>query len=364
MSGVRRAAVLLTALLIGGCGSGEKEENNVSELTRAMRTYCIGRHLVDLPESFQPSYRASSATLYFGRDENFETVEVQVVAQDVKPEQFEADVERRSAQIAAEKNESTNGPMLLLKERVGTNAVLLRYHKSALSNRSHLHELHVLVSGAQLFLKAESYEGKYEGVEARLKRIASQARWVADPKQAGAGFCFGPLVIDADNDYEVGGLRFRSGDRKHRDLRLSVDLSTFKRDDQEPKLIERARANFSAAGFKPHMLREGKAELAGMPAEEWIARHSEDERTEHVFDIEAYPATAALATPVLQLQMETGGAIPSAQAGSGLPPYEPPTESVPKSDEVGSSLSDGEAMAVWRAIVATVRARPGAVKQR
>lgn len=358
-----RCAILVVAVLIGGCGPSEKEKRNVSEFTSAMRTYCVGRHLVDLPSSFRPIYRGSSATLYFGRDENFEKVEVQVVAESVKPEQFEAAVKQRAADIAAEKNESTKKSMLLLQERVGEQGILLRYHKSDISNRSHIHELHALVSGIQLFVKQESYEGAFEPVETRLKKLVSQVRAVTDPQRAGAGFCLGPLLIDADNDFEVASFHFRDGDQKHRDVSLSFDLNTFKQDESEPRLIKRAAANFSALGFKPDVLREDKVEFAGMPAEEWGASHTGDGRTEHVFNIESYPATAALGTPVLQMQMETGGAIPRLPT-SGLRPYLPADDAVElASAEVSSSLSDAAAMGLWDAVIKTARLRPGAVKQ-
>lgn len=84
------AAAVAVALILGsGCGPpSEQEQHTVAALTHTLRTRCFGRYLVDLPESFLPGYRGTSVTLYFGRDENFKTVDARVVDEDVTPERF------------------------------------------------------------------------------------------------------------------------------------------------------------------------------------------------------------------------------------------------------------------------------------
>ncbi|MEZ0469778.1 T6SS immunity protein Tli4 family protein [Luteimonas salinilitoris] len=363
MKGTWLCAAIAAALALAGCKPMGMEQKTVAELTKSMRTICIGRHLIGLPETFRQNYRSSSVTLYFGHDADFETVEAQVVNDDVEPEQFASSMKQRRAEISGEINEKTQDSMLLLEEGVGENGVLIRYHKSDISNRSHIHELHLLVSGVQVFMKAESYNGVIEPVENRLKKLAASVQAVPDPKSAGAGFCLGPVVIDANNDYELAAFRFRDESRAHRDVSLDVELNTFKQDVSEPRLIRRVETNFSGLGFSPKTLRKERAEFAGMPAEEWLGSHESDGRIEHSFSIESYPASPALASPVLQLQLMTGGAVPN-QPTTGLPPYGRPSRApgAGQIEEVGSSLTDDEAVGVWDRIVKSVRPRPNAVK--
>jgi len=339
------------------------EQQTVMELTKSMRTRCIGRHLADLPETFQQNYRASSVTLYFGHDADFETVEAQVIDEGVAPEKFLGAVKQRSAEIAAETNEKSKQSMLLLNEEVGENATLFRYQKSDISDRSQTHELHLLVSGVQVFLKADSYDGEVALVEARLKTLAKQVRVVSDPQHAGAGFCLGPVVIDAVNDYELADFRFRDGRRAHRDVSLQIELNTFKQDENGPRLIQRVDSSLSVFGFGPKVFRKGQMQLAGMSAEEWLGRHGGEGWVEHGFSVESYPTSPAQTSPVLQLQLKTGGMIPNLPT-SGLPPYLPstPVPGTMSTKEVNSSLSDDEAIGLWDAIVKSVRPRPDAVK--
>jgi hypothetical protein len=98
-----------------------------------------------------------------------------------------------------------------------------------------------------------------------------QVRAVANLQSAGPGFCLGPVVIDTDNDYELAAFRFRDGSRAHRDVSLQVDLSTFKRDESEPRLVQRVDSSLSAFGFGPKVFRKGAVQLAGMPGEEWLS---------------------------------------------------------------------------------------------
>ncbi len=113
----------------------------------------------------------------------------------------------------------------------------------------------------------------------------------------------------------------------------------------------------SCTKVKLGVLRNGKTRLAGMSAEEWGAWRSDHGRVEHVFSIEAYPAATGLGSPVLQWQMETGGALSPARIPSGLMPYEPWKDAtITDPVEVWASLCGTEAMRLWKAIVETTRA--------
>ncbi|WP_162455177.1 T6SS immunity protein Tli4 family protein [Pseudoxanthomonas kalamensis] len=343
-------------VFVSGCGHAKVNPMDTTD----WKTHCFGRFLVDLPETFRVNYRVSSVTLYFGRDENFETVDVQISEEGISSDEYIAAVEKRSEQIAAETSDVTNGSMLLLKEEIESDEVLLRYQKSDISDRSQVHEVHLLISGVHVFLKANSYQGVIAPVEARLIKLAKRIHAVSDLKNAGPGFCLGPIVIDAENDYELADVHFRDGNRAHRDVSLDIEMNTFKQDGDASRLVDRIDSVMSTFGFGPKVFRKGQTQLAGMPAEEWLGRHREDGRTQHAFSIESYPLSPGIGSAVLQLRMKTGGRIPNLPT-KGLPSYIPvtPDPASMSTEEVDTSLNDDEAVSLWDAIIESIRLRPG-----
>lgn len=327
------------------------------EPLQSMRPQCVGRHQVSLPETFRIEHVGSSATFYYGHGVDFETVEFQVVDEDLGPEAFERVVAARAADIAAGTNEKAAASMLLAHEDLGDGTTLLRYYRSDISDRSHVHEVHRLVDGAHVFLRADSYKGVIAPVEARLKELARRARAVPSSPGPGNGFCIGPVSIEAGNDYEVATIRYRDVGIRHRDIVVEMELGTFQRDDAEPRLVRRAEGNFMGLGFRPKALRKGAARLAGMPAEEWLGRERIEQRTEHVFAIESYPAAPGLATPTLQVTLGTGGMLPMGKVPALSPHRRSASPDSGGGEPVTASLSDDEAIALWDAVISSIRRR-------
>lgn len=341
---------------VPGCADGNSAPT--AKPVPPMQVHCVGRHQIDLPESFRIEHAGSSATFYFGHGADFETVEFQVVGEGLEAGEFAQLVGVRSDEIAAETNEKTAGPMLLAHEDLGDDTVLLRYHRNEISDRSHVHEVHRLVDGAHVFLRADSYQGVMAPVEARLKALASRVGAVPQSHEGGiGGFCIGPVAIEAGNDYEVATIRYRDARLRHRDVVVEVELGTFSRDDAEPRLVRRAEGNFLGLGFRPRALRKGAARLAGMSAEEWLGRERIEKRTEHVFAIESYPDAPGLASPTIQVTLGTGGTVPPRSVPS-LPPYRRPAATAAGGGEpVTASLTDDEAVALWDAVTRSLQPR-------
>src|SRR5690554_6444470 len=139
MKMVRRLLLALTLAMAGsGCADGNEETG--MQPVPPLRAQCVGRHQISLPERFELEYAASSATFYFGHGAEFETVEFQVAAEGMEADEFIGVVGTRAAEISAETNEKTGGPMLVAHEELEGDAFLLRYHRSDISDRSHVHE--------------------------------------------------------------------------------------------------------------------------------------------------------------------------------------------------------------------------------
>ena len=355
MTDWRSPLAFVLAVTVPGCVDGNSE--TAPNPMPPMQVQCVGRHQVSLPESFRIEHAGSSATFYFGHGVEFEAVEFQVVGEGLEAEEFLRLVGARSAGIAAETNEMSAGPMLLTHEDLGDDTILLRYHRSDISDRSHVHEVHRLIDGAHVFLRADSYKSVMAPVEARLKTLASRIGAVPQFPGDIGGFCIGSVAIEAGNDYEVATIRYRDAEARHRDVVVEVELGTLSRDDAEPRLVRRAEGNFMGLGFRPKALRKGAARLAGMPAEEWLGRERIEQRTEHVFAIESYPAAPGLATPTLQVTLGTGGMLPMGTVPALSPHRRSASPDSGGGEPVTASLSDDEAIALWDAVISSIRRR-------
>ena len=92
----------LLAVVVAGCHRGptEQEKQVMAQLTQSMKTQCVGRYLVDLPDSF--NWLDPNITLYYGRDENFKTLDVNVLDDKATSESVVKEIAARATKISAE----------------------------------------------------------------------------------------------------------------------------------------------------------------------------------------------------------------------------------------------------------------------
>jgi hypothetical protein len=236
------------------------------------------------------------------------------------------------------------------------HAVMLRYY----SDNSGIgidHQLHLLIGHTHVVIKGSSNEGVGEvlksikvskdelspAVEARMLKLASEIRPVDDPEKAGPGFCLGSVVVDSNNDYDDAILYFakNQGDRNKK-VGLEIISSSFKeRNPNTPSLIQRGEA-FMSHALAMKTLKKGKLTLGGMPAEEILTVTDRNGKHTQLFVAETSPADPSLATPKLHFELLAG----RADGGSA---------------DHSSSLTDNEAVALWDAVLKTLRPRIDAV---
>ncbi|MDH5823751.1 T6SS immunity protein Tli4 family protein [Luteimonas sp. RD2P54] len=336
-----------------GCSPSPNQAGATSGAA-SMRSHCVGRLLVDLPESFDSRYFEGEATLYYGRTADFETVDVRIASAEVDAVSFVAAVEQRASEIQAESNEKTKGSMLVARHDFSEHSILLRYHRSDISDRSHIHEVHLWVGGAHLVLTAESFKGDMDLVEQRLAEIARRTATSSEMERTRPGFCLGPVIVHADNDDEMASFRYRDSRQSHADLALEIEISSFARDENDSRLIRRVERSLRGFGFRPKVVRKGAIELAGVTAEEWLGSHKENGGLKHMFSAESYPETPSSSNPGIQLSLRSGE--PVSDTASGLSPYRKPTPT-PRSanHETAASVEEAQAVAIWDAITASVR---------
>ncbi|WP_193069355.1 T6SS immunity protein Tli4 family protein [Pseudomonas sp. K5] len=347
----------------------EQEKHNVSEMTTHMRTWALGRGLIDLPANWTGG---GDVKLYYGLGADHSSVEVRVLGEGVTQQRFDAALNERSHRIAAIKNdELQDASMLVSAVRLSPQSVTLQYYKRESRRQTFVHEFHLLVDDAYVMLRAESYNGNTAPVEARLLKLSKEIFKVA-PENAGAGFALGPIVIRSHHDQEIASFDFSP---PASDVSLSIYINALSPDDDERLHVRTQKDTqiFLAGDYEN--LRAGKITLAEMQAEESLIGFSDDTHRQILFVSENYRADPSLSRPAMSLRLSAGGmktgpddpnepedlvrwTLPQfANKGYDLPLWQQPASPEP----VNPSLTDYEAMAVWDAILKSVRIRYGAV---
>ncbi|MCJ7957060.1 MAG: T6SS immunity protein Tli4 family protein [Pseudomonas sp.] len=373
-----RQLILFACLVLGsltGCAPfkqpSEQEKNNVSEMTTQMRIWALGRGLIDLPASWTGG---GYVKLYYGLGADHSSVEVRVLGEGVTQEQFDAALDERARRIGAVKNYNHgNAPMLVSAKKVDAQHKLLQYYESTELPDWFVHEYHLLINDVYVMLRADSFNGKIAPVEARLLKLSKEIFKVTAPQNAGAGFALGPIVIRSHHDQEIASFYFRP---PASDVALEVyvnALSASQTKSIKTRAEEGARV-FLAGDYEN--LRARKITLAGMSAEESLIAFSDDTHRQILFGSENYRDNPSLNRPSMNFRMSAGGmkrgpinpdkpkdlvrwTLPGfASKGYELPLWQEPET---PDDPVNPSLTDYEAMAVWDAILKSVRIRYGAV---
>jgi len=373
---MRRLTVFFTCLLLGsvaGCTTvkqpSEQEKQTVHELTSNMRTWALGRGLIDLPSSWTGG---GDVKLYYGLGADHASVEVRVLGEGVSQQRFSAALQERASRIAAVKNYEMDDVSMLVSAKAQTpQSVMLQYYRRPTPRQTFVHELHLLVDDVYVMLRADSFKGNTAPVEDRLLKLSKEIFKVT-PETAGAGFALGPVVIRSHHDQEIASFDFSP---PASDVSLSIYINALSPDDEERLHVRTPKDGqiFLAGDYEN--LRARKITLAGMQAEESLIGFSDDTHRQILFVSENYRDNPSLARPGMSIRLSAGGmkgepvdpnepedlvrwTLPQfANKGYELPLWQQPASPEP----VNPSLTDYEAMAVWDAILKSVRIRYGSV---
>lgn len=377
---MRQLTLFFACLVLGsltGCAvfkqPSEQEKNNVSEMTTHMRTWALGRGLIDLPANWSGG---GDVKLYYGLGADHSSVEVHVLGEGVTQERFDAALEERARRIAAIKNDEMNDiSMLVSAWRETPQSATFQYFESTELPDWFIHEFHLLIDDVYVMLRADSFNGNTAPVEARLLKLSKEIFKVTAPQNAGAGFALGPIVIRSHHDQEIASFNFRP---PASDVALNVYINALSADDEE-RLHVRTKKDtqiFLAGDYEN--IRAGKITLADMQAEESLIGFSDDTHRQILFVSENYRGNPSLSRPAMSFRLSAGGkkrsaidpnkpkdlvrwTLPNfANKGYELPLWQRP-DRPPRAEPVNPSLTDYEAMAVWDAILKSVRIRYGAV---
>ncbi len=307
-----------------------------------MRTHCIGRYLVDLPEEYAIT-AGSELTLYYGLGKDFERVMVQVPRQRGAQPELNKLVRKASGDFQSQfhSKSPTKNRLVQVKE-LNKNLVMVQGYDDSSLLKYFRFQLFSLQGEAVVRLEAFNHPDTKrtpEYVENQLIRIAQNSRFAALPEQAGHATCLGTAVIDAKQDGEVFMLVFKS--EKHPDVVIGIDMNslTERGDGGLLRRVDGKESMLRMLDFSSSTLRKGKREIAGRAGEELLDSGKQGGKLQRYYAAETLvtePST--LERPVIAISMSMGG-----QDNDGA--------------YIDPSLSEKESLILWDAIVGSIRRR-------
>lgn len=307
----------------------------------AMRDHCVGRLLIALPADVEPT---GDVELYYGLGHDFKTVKFEPLKLDASQPDLDAAVARRIAQLTGDFEERTPSKNKLAATRkIDDRTVLILAHEEPVMQGYFVAEI-VFMRGRTVgrLTQAVFKQDRPEDIEARLIDVATHITEVTDVDRIGKGTCLGGLLIDAGQDGEVFTLGMRSS--RHPDVAIGLSSSSLLAEDDGGLLhrVDGKAGMLAALGATGKTVRRGKTTMAGRPAEELVEAVKDHGKEVRQFDAETLlskPST--LTEPHMHLDMAMGGQVPGG-------------------DYVDPTFSEKDGLALWDAIVKSIRMRPGA----
>lgn len=309
-----------------------------------MRTHCIGRYLIDLPEEYELT-PGSELTLYYGLGKDFDSVRVMLPRQQGNQPQF---MQLLNKEVGALKSghhfRSANKNMLASVKEIDKQMALVQSYSSARQMESL--RLHLYTEKEDAIIRLEDFKYSQdprtaEHIESQLIRIAQNTRFAPTPDKAGPGTCLGTAVIDAKQDGEVFMLAFKS--ERHPDAIISIDMSSLP-EKGDGGLLQRVSGKaglLRMLDFSSTTLRKGKRQIAGRAGEELLDAGKEDGKVQRYFVAETLVTEpSSLNRPVIAITLSMGG-----------------QKDERSNEPLDPSLSEKESLAWWDAIVGSIRPR-------
>jgi hypothetical protein len=334
-------------LAIAGSGhwasQGSAQTTNPANARQQMKTHSIGRHLIDLPDGFE-ALAGNRVDLYFGLDADASKITASLWARLASNDDFIARVRKRLSELAAERHDVLDKPMLIRDKASADGKLhLIRSYKNDLLSDVYRSEVFCRVDSAIAHLETRSDEGHADETERHLLGVAARISGHPVPPSTGRGFAVEPFLIAADQAQEIGALNFRSAAAADVLITLRINALT---PNPEPGLLARWDRNFSAflraAPGAPATIRRGAIPIGAMAGDELLTKAQMNGRRVMKLNAESRRDKPGLATPLMSLVCDT----------------EPvgPAERWPQ-----PVWSEEETVKIWDEITRSIRLRPGSV---
>lgn len=298
-------------LLVVGCDARKNDPVTHIKTNSVMKTHCIGRSLVDLPDGYGLKSGASAA--FTPLQDAVESARIDVRVKPVEGRNaFATALKARQAELADAGHGDTD--KLTLTRELPDGAVLYRVNEIADAYQS---EVHWLLRDQYLVATIHSYKNQAPQAEellfALMKNIAPQET----QSDAPGAFCFSGLSVSGAYRAESATLRFKNSASP--DITFAVDVDTFRPDDPE-QLLQRVGGPGSLLrkfDARESVLRKGELKVSGMKAQEWGAsiELGEEKEKQLGFTLETMRAVPSLTAPKIHFEMTVKGNSAKDEAG-------------------------------------------------
>ncbi|MGJ7913903.1 T6SS immunity protein Tli4 family protein [Massilia sp. LXY-6] len=335
-------AALYGVFLLYGIGSSMMDQYTITQLTQHMKTACVGRFLIDLPESMENSYGQVFVDGLW------------VSGQEETRQAFEARVLARQAEIAAEPNELGKKNLEKIEdyENNGFTGKIFVFGRQITKGQEHGKsmewvdvklEAYVHSQGRSFSFKTDGYDLALTG---NLRKLMDKLRLLPSEEiPTAAGFCFGlgMFVDPLPADLTEGVVMF-AGFPDHPDLAMALNTRAGTKPDTEGRLerdtaVDAAMPTWQRALM--NKLRKGKRTIHGIEGDE-VAEKWTELNFVHTFGFnwEVNGTSDNVFVPFMHLEMSTGHPV-----NAGARP-------------VISFLGEEALVQLWDRISASIRVRP------
>jgi hypothetical protein len=335
-------AALYGLYLLFGIGNSMIDRHTVTQLTENMKTACVGRFLIDLPETMDYSY----GQVYLDG--------LWISAQEETQGAFEARVLARQAEVDAGLNEigKKNLEKLENYESHGFAGKILVFGRNITKGledgkpkewTSVKLEAYVHANGKSFNFKADGYDPTLTG---DLRKLIDKLRLVPPEEiPSEPGFCFGHgMFLDPLPADQTEGVAMFAGFRDHPDLAMVLDTRAGTEPDKEGRLARTDRIDAAMPLWQKPLLtkiRKGKRTIHGVEGEEVLEGGRElNFVSVYLLDWEVNGTSDNVFLPYMHLEMSTGHPV-----NAGARP-------------VMSFLGEDALVQLWDKISSSIRVRP------
>lgn len=336
---VAGVAVLALWLWLRDAQPSAHDIKTMQAFTQNMKTHCVGRFLIDVPSAVSDvsgSYETQIAS-------------VEVNSRSAKPaldvlQDLDAELQRRALALRGQTAGWKNEARFLGLTSTGVSGRVLHYLTDDPQPEG-VAEGYVARDGGAFLFKTSAFRPEHvTELSNFLAEIEPHLHIRADdgiPKTP--GFCIngGLIATNPKRGENVNGWGWTLPG--HEDVYFGFSSRT-NGDTVERGLVDREATILKEAGAvlmgKIKTIRKARYDIGGMQAQEWSIETTDD-APEYHFDIEIPGKPNDNASPSIGLSMRVGG--------------------YGKGGYIKPSLTRGEALALWDAVIRTLRLRPGAM---
>jgi hypothetical protein len=322
---------------------GMQDSDRVAKMTERMKTVCVGRFLVDVPEAADVSFSSAAVDGFTisTRSENDQQFASRVAAREAEINQVPNKLGRKNLESSPEVKGNDFHGKIFIYGRLRTYGIEddKRVYTEIVAVDGYVHKGMV-----SLDFIAKGYDPQRVG--SIVKLISQLSPRGADEIPTGPGFCIDRSMIrDPLSAAQAEGVTMFAGLREHPDF--AIVFSTMAGTKPGPRMLARSAAAaarqpfYVRAAFKT--LREGERTINGLLGEELAVKVTEmNFATGFNFDWEMAGKENDVFAPLVTLELQTGV---NPRAG-GKP--------------VQSSLAETALIELWDKISSSIRLRPSA----